>query len=293
MWVAGGLQRHIAAEELVHVAEKAAEDAKNGYQKAAAQAFISAYRNVVSSGGNDARPVVSAGRAKDLLQACNVSAERLDQEVGTATLTQTMTKAAAVTVMTVDQGRAARGSLRPLLSGTRTVTMLAYRAARMGPVARFPILFGLGVVAAGGLASTSTLSVVSTVGLGAVLAGMVLVAAGAARRIGLVLATVALVAGVVLAAGGVIPAVRERLFPWLSDGAVPFLAKHPVFWAIMVVFLLLPPVFTVAGFVKPLLHRARRRVTPGTAGALPGRRFIHRVMRSVRSLRPKPRVAAP
>ena len=293
MWVSGGLQRDIAAEELVHVAEKAAEDAENGYKKGAAQAFLSTYRNTVSSGGNDSRPVVPADRAQDLLQTCNVSAERLDQEVGTAKLTQTMTKAAAVTVMTLDQGRAARSSLRPLLSGTRTATMLAYRAAGVGPVARFPVLAGLAVVAAGVLASTSTLSVVSTIGLGVVLAGMVLVAAGAARRIGLALATVALVAGVALAAGGVIPAVRDRLFPWLKNDAVPFLAKHPVFWAIVVVFLLLPPVFTVAGFLKPVLHRARRRVTPSQAAPTPGKKLIRRAMRPFRNWRQKPRVAAP
>ena len=293
MWVAGGLQCHIAAEELVHVAKKADEDAENGYKKGAAQAFISTYRNTVSAGGSDPWPVVPADRAKDLLQACKVSAERLEQEVGTAKLTQTMTKAAAVTVMTVDQGRAARSSLRPLLSGTRTATMLAYRAAGVGPVARFPVLAGLAVVAAGALASTSTLSVVSTVGLGVVLAGMVLVAAGAARRIGLVLATIALVAGVALAAGGVIPAVRERLFPWLKNDAVPFLAKHPAFWAIVVVFLLLPPVFTVAGFLKPVMHRARRRVTLSKVAPTPGKRFSLRVIRPFRSWRQKPRVAAP
>jgi predicted acylesterase/phospholipase RssA len=285
MWVAGGLQRHIAAEELVHVAEKAEEDAKNGYKRGAAQTFISAYRNTVSSGGNDLRPVVPADRAKDLLQACNVSAERLEQEVGTAKFTQTMTKAAAVTVMTVDQGRAARSSLRPLLSGTRTATMLAYRAARVGPVARFPVLAGLAVLAAGALASTSTLSAVSTLGLGLVLAGMVLVAAGAARRISLVVATIALVAGVALAAGGVIPAVRERLFPWLKNDAVPFLAQHPVLWAIVVLFLLLPPVFTVAGFLKPVLHLTRRRIPPSKVAPTPGKRFIHRGMRPFRNWR--------
>jgi predicted acylesterase/phospholipase RssA len=293
IWVAGGLQRHIAAEELAHVAQKAAEDAGNGYKKGAAEKFISAYRKTVSSGGSDPWPVVPADRAKDLLQACNVSAERLEQEVGTSKLTQTMTKAAAVTVMTMDQGRAARSSLRPLLSGTRTATMLAYRAAGVGPVARFPVLAGLAVVAAGALASTSTLSVVSTAGLGVVLAGMVLVAAGAARRIGLMLATIALVAGVALAAGGVIPAVRERLFPWLRNDAVPFLAKHPAFWAIVVIFLLLPPVFTVVGFLKPILHRASRRVTLSKVAPTPGKRFSHRVIRPFRSWRQKPRVAAP
>ena len=292
MWVAGGLQRHIAAEELVHVAEKADEDAENGYRKGAAQTFLSTYRNMVSSGGNDPWPVVPADRAKDLLQACKVSAERLEQEVGTTKFTQTMTKAAAVTVMTVDQGRAARSSLRPLLSGMRAATMLAYRAARVGPVARYPVLAGLALVAAGTLASTSTLSAVSTVGLGVVLAGTVLVAAGAARRIGVVLATIALVAGVALAAGGVIPAVRERLFPWLKNDAVPFLARHPAFWAIVVLFLLLPPVFTVAGFLKPVLHLTRGRVTPGKVAPTPGKRFIHRVMHPFRSWR-QTRVAAP
>jgi hypothetical protein len=50
-------------------------------------------------------------------------------------------------------------------------------------VARYPILAGIGLVAARALSSTSTLNVVSATGLGAVLAGILLVAAAAGPRV--------------------------------------------------------------------------------------------------------------
>jgi hypothetical protein len=50
-------------------------------------------------------------------------------------------------------------------------------------VARYPILAGIGLVAARALSSTSTLNEVSATGLGAVLAGILLVAAAAGPRV--------------------------------------------------------------------------------------------------------------
>lgn len=309
MWVAAGLQRHIAAEELAHLAQQAAADSANGYRAGAARDFLAAYRRAAGAPAShltttrgqashgqvtrgrttrgqagrgpdtDDWPSVPVGKAQDLLQACRVSAERLAQELGTARMTQTLTQAAAVSVNLVDQGRAVR-SLRPVLTGARTTTMLAYRAVRVGPVARYPLLVGLGLVALGALASTSTLSLLSVFGLGAVLAGILLIALGAGRQIGRVAAAVALGAGVVIATAGFMPAVRDHLFPWLEKTALPGLAKHPVWWAIVVVLLLLPPVWTLAGVLRgvvigqpngrrqpasPPQRRRRQRTAPVSA----------------------------
>ena len=288
IWVAAGLQRHIAAEELAHVAQQASADAANGCRAGAARDFIAAYRRAtavpatgpvttgpVATGpaGVGDYPSVPAGQAEDLLQACRVSAERLAQEVGTPRMTQTLTQAAAVGVNLVDQGRAVR-SLRPVLTGAHTATMLAYRAVRVGPVARYPLLAGLGLVAVGALASTSTLGLLSVLGLGAVLAGILLIAAGAGRQIGRVAAAIALGAGVVIAAAGFMPAARDRLFPWLERAALPDLAKHPVLWAIVVVLLLLPPVWTLADLLRRAVTRQRggRGLPPGLPRRRPPRR---------------------
>jgi hypothetical protein len=313
MWVAAGLQRHIAAEELAHLAQQATADSANGYRAGAARDFVAAYRRAAGAPAShltttrgqaghgqatrgkatrgqagrgkatrdpdtDDWPSVPVGKAQDLLQSCRVSAERLAQEVGTARMTQTLTQAAAVSVNLVDQVRAVR-SLRPVLTGARTATMLAYRAARVGPVARYPLLVGLGLVALGALASTSTLGFLSVLGLGAVLAGILLVALGAGRQIGRVAAAVALGAGVVIAAAGFMPAARDHLFPWLEKTALPDLAKHPVWWAIVVVLLLLPPLWTLAGLRRQLAvgqrNGPRRRASQagprGPAGRRPRR----------------------
>ena len=290
LWVAAGLQRHIAAEELAHVAQRAVADSANGYRVGAARDFVASYRRATAGPGTagtapastaasgppaDDYPSVPTDRAHDVLQACRVSAERLAQEVGTPRMTQTLTQAAAVSVSLVDQGQTVR-SLGPMLTGARTATMLAYRAARVGPVARYPLLVGLGLVALGALASTSTLGFLSVVGLGAVLAGILLIALGAGRQIGRVAAAVALGAGVVIAAAGFMPAARDHLFPWLENTALPDLAKHPVWWAIVVVLLLLPPVWTLAGLLRRLVvgqrNGPRRQASQASPGSPAGRR---------------------
>jgi predicted acylesterase/phospholipase RssA len=260
MWVASGLQRHIAAEELAHVAEQAVADSKSGHYEKSAQRFVATYRTMTGGGNDGSYPAVPVDKAKQVLQACKVSDETLAQEAGTPMLTRGITQAAAVAVSAVNQGRAARSFLRPTLAGAHTATMLAFNAAKVGTVARYPMLAGLGLAATGALASTSTLSVISAAGLGAVLAGMLLVAAGAVRWIGPVIAAIALVAGAALAAGGFIPVVRDHLFPWLGKTAVPGLAKHPVLWAIVVAFLLLPPVWTIARLLLLIINGVMRRL---------------------------------
>ena len=257
MWVAAGLQRLIAAEELAHVAEQIDNDTKAGAEEASARAFVAAYHNATGAAGGS-YPAVPDGKATDVLHACRVSAEKLAGEMGTKLFTQTVTRAAAVSVKTVDLGKALPSFLRPVLSGARAVTSLAYRVTSIGPTAQYPLLAGLALIALGVLASTSTINLLSAAGLVAVLAGLLLVAVGAARRIVLALAILTVAAGAALAAAAYIPVLRDHIFPWLEKTAVPSLAKHPAQWAILVAFVLLPPLWTIAAIIQRMTRRGTK-----------------------------------
>ncbi|MGN6791006.1 MAG: patatin-like protein [Streptosporangiaceae bacterium] len=252
MWVAGGVQRIIAGEELAHVAEQVEKDTKAGAQESAARAFVSAYHNATGTAAGS-YPGVPDAKAAEVLHACQVSSEKLTAEMGSTLFTKTVTRAAAVSVKVADTGKLPT-FLRPVLTGARTATSLAYRVTSVGPAARYPLFAGLILIALGVLASTSAIKLISAAGLAAVLAGLLLVAVGAARRIVLALAISAVAAGVALAAAAYIPFLRGHLFPWLVKSAIPNLAKHPAEWAILVVFVLLPPIWTVAVIVQRMLR---------------------------------------
>ena len=156
--------------------------------------------------------MVPDAEAAAVLHACRIPAETISGEVGSQLFTQTATRAAAVAVKTVNLGRGTPHFLRPVLTGARTVTTLAWRVTSVGPAARYPLFAGLGLILLGALASTSTVNVLSAAGLAAVLAGLLLVAVGAARRIVLALAIVTVAAGAALAAAAYIPVLRSHLF---------------------------------------------------------------------------------
>lgn len=257
MWVAAGLQRLIAGEELAHVAEQIEKDAKAGAEENAARAFVSTYHNATGAAAGS-YPVVPDDKAAQVLHACQVSAEKLTSEMGSALFTQTVTRAAAVSVKAVDTSKALPSFLGPVLTGARTVTSLAYRVTCVGPAARYPLFAGLALIALGALASTSTISVLGAAGLAAVLAGLLLVAVGAARRIVLALAIVTVAAGAALAAAAYIPVLRDHLFPWLEKTAIPSLAKHPAQWAILVLFVLLPPLWTIVVIIQRMTRRGTK-----------------------------------
>ncbi len=257
MWVAAGLQRLIAGEELEHVVEQITTDKNNGADEDAASDFVSTYYNAV---GNDAG-VVPAAKAAEVLNACQIPAEKISSEVGSRQFTQTVTRAGAVAMKMVDLGTATPASVRPLLTTARTVTSLAYWTTSVGPAARRPLLAGLCLVALGALASTSAIHLLDVAGLLAVLAGVLLVAVSAARRIMLALSIVATAAGAALATAAYLPLLRDHLFPWLENTAIPNLAKHPAQWAIVVIFVLLPPIWTVVAIVERMTQRRRTRQT--------------------------------
>jgi patatin-related protein len=260
MWVAAGLQRLIAAEELPNVAEQIDNDGRAKAQEPrAARDFVTAYCKATGA-ANGSYPVVPDADAARLLTACKVSDEKLADEIGSGLFAATVTRAAAVSIKAVGASKALPLFLRPVVAGARTVTSLAYRVACSGPAARYPAFAGLGLVALGVLASTSTINVLSAAGLAALLAGLLLIAVGT-RRIVPVLAIIAVAAGAALTGAAYIPFVRARLFSWLEKTAVPSLAKHPAEWAILVLFVLLPPLWTIAIIIK---RRPRSQATVPT-----------------------------
>ncbi len=268
MWVAAGLQRLIAGEELKHVAEQVGADKADGAEEAATSRFLSAYNNAI---GNDARAatkgiysVVPEDKAAKVLNACQIPAEKIASEIGSPLFSRTVTRAAAVAVNVVDLGKATPVIVRPVLATARTVTSLAYRVTCVGPAARYPLWTGLVLIAFGVLASTSTIKWLDAAGLLAVLVGLLVVAVGAAHRILLAFAAVTVAAGLALAAAAYIPWLRDRLFPWLEKTAIPSLASHPGQWAILVIFVLMPPIWTV---VAMLQTAARRRKNSKAAAA--------------------------
>ena len=261
MWVAAGLQRLIAGEELMHVVKQIDTDRKNGADEGAASNFVSAYHNAVGDAGG----VVPEAKVRKVLNACQIPAEKITNETDSHQFALTVTRAAAVAMKMVDLGNATPVSLRPVLTTARTVTSLAYRVTSMGLAARRPLLVGLYLIALGAIASTSTINVFNGLGLLAVLAGVLLVAVGAASRITLALAVVTTAAGVALATAAYMPRLRDHLFPWLQDTVIPGFAKHPAQWAIVVIFVLLPPIWTAVLIVKTMVQKSRIRKTAAAA----------------------------
>ena len=272
IWVASGLQRIIAGEELAYVAQQVGVDAGQGGDEGPARAFLAAYHAAAgpapAGGAAGHPPFVPDAKAAAVLHACRIPAETISGQVGSQLFTQTATRAAAVAVKAVDLGRGTPHFLRPVLAGARTVTTLAWRVTCVSVAARYPLFAGLGLILLGALASTSTVNVLSAAGLAAVLAGLLLVAIGAARRILLALAIVTVAAGAALAAAAYIPVLRSHLFPWLEKTVLPSLAKHPAQWAILVLFVLLPPLWTIVSIIQRLTRRGPACTSvPATAAA--------------------------
>ncbi len=218
---------------------------------------MTAYRKV--TGAKDGLfPPVPPKNAAEILNVCQVSAENLTDEVGSALFTRTVTRAAAVAMKMVDSGDTTT-FLRPLVATCRTVTVLAYQIVRARTAARRASITGLVLIALGVLTSTSVISWLSTAGPVSVLVGLFLLIVGAARPLMLALGVVTVTAGAALALAGYTQPGRTCLFPWLKNAAVPYLASHPVQWLMLTIFVLLPPLWTSVAIAQALIRKVRRR----------------------------------
>ncbi|WP_055717691.1 patatin-like protein [Streptomyces torulosus] len=124
MWVALGLQRLIAAEELPCVAEQAEADQKAGGALAAAD-FLQRYRRRYP----DSRQPVDPDTVDEFLNACRISEETFRREKDSRLLKHTVSHAAVVTANAV-RTTVDRWSWRLLFGGVSRALRLAHAVRR-------------------------------------------------------------------------------------------------------------------------------------------------------------------
>lgn len=113
LWVASGLQRLIAAEELSCVAEQAELDKAQGTAHTAKE-FLAAYYDRVGSPNPAGTASLRPGDAETLLNACRISEETFTQEMPTKLLRSTLFRSLAVAANAVAAGTLAWMPVRSL-----------------------------------------------------------------------------------------------------------------------------------------------------------------------------------
>ncbi|GHG61509.1 putative membrane protein [Streptomyces griseocarneus] len=253
-WVAKGLQCLIAAEELPCVAEQAERDRGGGHADTAA-GFLAAYKKLQDSPD---KATVLPEHAQALLTTCRVSEEKFAAERGSKALTRTIVQSAAVAANAVEAGTSRLKSFRPVFGTVSRSLRLAHHLVRSKSFGGRPWLAGLLLVVLGIIAFTSRIDWLPGLGAAAVVGGL-FVLAFAIRGVKWLFAALAVLVTVALVLAAAIPALNSRLFPWLGDTAVPYLADHPWLWAALVIFLLLAPLWTAVDLIRTVVRRKRAR----------------------------------
>ena len=210
-----------------------------------------------------AQPIADASAAQRVFQACQVSAEKLAGEQGTAQLTRTLVKLGAATVnagtvafrLPGGWPRTVAGLLRTVARSTAKVTQSASRLGTPGSLAAgvLALLAGLVIGDSGG-------AILQWIGL-PVLAGAVIYLATALltmgrtpRRLFGVLG-VLVVAALLLAA--FLPPLAQPFFGWLGNVVAGWRRGDGAVWWLVVSGLLILPavVMPVSGMWRRLRHR--------------------------------------
>lgn len=206
-------------------------------------------------------PGMLAPREVDgVLRACQVPAERITDRAQGPILVTALVQIIAVIAAWTATMRILPRPLRPAAFVVRTAARLAYELVRDVSHGRRRVVIGLGAAlvllgVAGGLVSSGA---VGGLGLLIALLGLLMVGLTSWRRVpgGLAVLAAGLIA--VIAAAGVFPVLHDRLFDWLEDDAVPYLADHPWAWATVFAALVLPGAWSLAEALTTRRARHRR-----------------------------------
>ncbi|MCK9898830.1 patatin-like protein [Frankia sp. Cpl3] len=253
-WVAAGIQREIAAAELVSVATAVRADIDGaGASPAPNRTFLDAVAEHSEAGGDRVDPAATDA----VLRTCRVADERLTDRANSAILVAAVAQTLAVLTAWLASLRALPRPLRPAVAAARTVTRLAHAAVDNLARRRYRVTITTGAVLflAGLAGAVTQAGLLGGLGLLVTAVGLLMIGVTSWRTLtgGL---TVAGVGGLaVLAAAGLIPAAGDRLFPWLRDDAVPYLADHPWAWAAVFTLLVLPPLWSLADLLRPRRRR--------------------------------------
>ena len=310
-WAAAALQRLVVADELVEVAKAIEEDRKaGGAVTREATDFRSAYAGVLGAAGQagktpaDDKPHLLTATASTqplapgqhpldkLLEACLISAETFEGERGSRLFTTTVTQAAAVVVSAVQGVGTVPPPVRPVAKAASWTTQTAYMAASRSTDRRGLNAAACLAVIVGGLGlMASNQPVLSTIGFGAALAAVFLLAllarGGQPRMVfAALVAVLVLGATAALAAAVWMQPVRDWLFPQLTRWLEDFhQGKQPWIWFAIVVFLLAPPVVMVVDAVLDARRRTaarRQRQLQSSSGPTTGSRRVPGQTRGVR-----------
>jgi patatin-related protein len=128
IWVATGIQRLIASEELPHIAEQVSADQGNGAAEGPARDFVSAYsQSVGGAPANGSYPVVPEAAAAAVLNKCLISAEKIADERNTSLFKRTAFRVAALAAKMLNPGPAAPAPVRHIMATARILSQLANR----------------------------------------------------------------------------------------------------------------------------------------------------------------------
>lgn len=188
-------------------------------------------------------------RVAETLRTCPIPDEKLDGEVGTPLFTRTVTQALAVATAAGTATTAKPpATLAPTFSTARTVTTAAYLVTKgTGGGAKALILLGLAALGIGIFSMFVSVPIVGTIGLAVLLVGAILLGVGLWRRSLYVAGLVIALAIGVIAAAPWLPYLHQHLFSWLTDTAIPFMDRHAWVWTAIFLFVLLPPLWMLAG----------------------------------------------
>ncbi len=205
-------------------------------------------------------PGMLAPRAvDDVLRACQVPAERITDRAQGPILVTDLVQIVAVVAAWIATMRILPRPLRPAAFVVRTAARLAWELVRDVSHGRRRVVIGLGaaLVVLGIVGGVVSSGVVGGLGILVALLGLLMIGLTSWRRVpgGLAVLAAGLIA--VIAAAGVFPVLHDRLFDWLEDDAVPYLADHPWAWATVFGALVLPGAWSLAEALTT--RRARRR----------------------------------
>jgi hypothetical protein len=221
MWVASGVQRLIAADELPVVASEILAN-PSSHRSTWARDLL----DLVGHPPTTATPAVVAER----LRTCPVPDETLESQVGEPLFTRTATKALAVTTGAVTTSAKPLAGFRPVLATLRTVTLGGYRATALtkGWPRRLMIL-GVVLLAVGIVAALQGATIVGVAGMTVALAGAYTITIATfdiGRRLVVPIVSVTIVAMLI---APVFPVVRRSLFG-TSDTDLGVFGRDVVPW---------------------------------------------------------------
>ncbi|HTZ43991.1 MAG TPA: patatin-like protein [Jatrophihabitans sp.] len=213
LWVARGLQRRVAAEELPAVAHSVLEPEPAGSPLTASAAARGWADGVLA-----ASPADRDRAAGTLLAGCPVPEEKLATELGSPLMVRTVAKAAAVTTAAVNGMPQLPPAVRPVTSTARTVTLAGYRMANLAKaLPRRMILAGLVLLLVGAALATVGSTLFGLTGLLIAAVGGYLIVFGAWQTSRAVLGAVISASLIGGALALTVPTVRHGLFG-VQDG---------------------------------------------------------------------------